>query len=63
MEAKVKKVKVNFKATNTLHCALNPNEFNRISTCKMAKEIWDKLKVTYEGTMQVYESKIAPLSN
>ena len=29
-EAKVKKVQVNFKAINTLHCALNPIEFNRI---------------------------------
>ena len=25
---KVKKVQVNFKAINTLHCALNPTEFN-----------------------------------
>ena len=49
-ESKVKKVQVNFKAINTLHCTLNPIEFNRISTCKTAKEIWDKLKVTHEGT-------------
>ena len=27
-ESKVKKVQVNFKAINTLHCALNPIEFN-----------------------------------
>ena len=47
-ELKVKKVQVNFKAINTLHCALNPNEFNRISMCKTPKEIWDKLKVTHE---------------
>ena len=47
-ESKVKRVQVNFKAINTLHCA---------------KEIWDKLKVTYEGTSQVKESKIALLSN
>ena len=30
---------------NTLHCALNPTKFNRISTCKSTKEIWDKLKI------------------
>ena len=53
----------NFKAINTLHCTLNPTEFNRISTCKIVKEIWDKLKVTHEGTSQVKESKIALLSN
>ena len=56
-------MQVNFKAINTLHCALNPTQFNRISTYKIAKEIWDKLKVTYERTSQVKESKIALLSN
>ena len=35
----VKKIQINFKAINTLHCALNPIEFNRISTCKTAKKI------------------------
>ena len=54
---------MNFKANNTLHCALNPTEFNRISTCKTAKEIWDKLKVTHKGTSQVKELKITLLSN
>ena len=62
-ELKIKKVQVNYKAINTLHCALNPTKFNRISTCKTAKEIWDKLKVTHEGTSQVKESKIVLLSN
>ena len=57
------KSKSNFKAINTLHCTLNPTEFNRISTCKTVKEIWDKLKVTHEGTSQVKESKIVFLSN
>ena len=41
----MKKIQLNFKAMNTLHCVLNPMEFNRISTCKSTKEIWDKLKV------------------
>ena len=59
----VKKIEINFKAINTLHCALNPTKFNRISMCKIAKEIWDKLRVTHEGTTQVKESKIALLSN
>ena len=62
-EVELKKVQMNFKAINTLHCSLNAIEFNRISTCKIAKEIWDKLKVTHEGTTQVKESKIAFLSN
>ncbi|XVF04604.1 hypothetical protein REPUB_Repub05bG0098600 [Reevesia pubescens] len=33
------KVQVNFKAINTLYCAFNLAEFNRISTCNNAKEI------------------------
>ena len=62
-EAEVRKVQVNFKAISTLHYTLNPIEFNLISTCKITKETWDKLKVTHEGTTQVKESKIALLSN
>ena len=62
-EWEVKKVQVNFKAINTLHCALNPTKFNRISMCKTTKEIWDRLKDTHKGTSQVKESKIALLSN
>ncbi|XVF34081.1 hypothetical protein REPUB_Repub18cG0026200 [Reevesia pubescens] len=37
------KVQVNFKAINTLYCALNLEKFNRISTCNNANEIWDKM--------------------
>ncbi|XP_021771739.1 uncharacterized protein LOC110735868 [Chenopodium quinoa] len=49
----------NYRAMNLLYCALDANEFNRVSTCKSAKEIWDKLVVTYEGTSQVKETKIS----
>ena len=49
-ESEMKKVQVSFKAINTLYCALNPTKFKRISTCKTAKEILDKLKVTHERT-------------
>ena len=41
-----------------LYCGLDANEYNRISACESAKEIWDKLVVTYEGTSQVRETKI-----
>ena len=61
--AEMKKIEINFKAINTLHCALNPTKFNRILTCKITKKIWDKLRVTHEGTTQVKKSKIALLSN
>ena len=49
---------LNAKAMNLLYCALSASEFNRIFTCSSAKEIWDRLEVTHEGTSQVKESKI-----
>lgn len=56
------KFNLNSKAMNALLCALDSNEFNRISTCKTAKEIWDKLAIVHEGTNQVKESKINMLT-
>ena len=37
---------------------MNGTEFNRVYSSTSAKEIWDKLVVTYEGTNQVNETKI-----
>ena len=37
-----KRMQLNAKAISVLYCALDPNEFNRISAYKSAKEIWDK---------------------
>ena len=53
-----KLIKMNANAMNILYCGLDPNEYNRISSCESAKEIWDKLEVTHEGTNQVKKSKI-----
>ncbi|GMI70664.1 hypothetical protein HRI_000735700 [Hibiscus trionum] len=33
-----------------------------MSSCKDAKEVWDKLEVTYEGTNEVNETKIGLLN-
>lgn len=52
---------LNVKAMNALICGLVPNEYNRVSTCATAHEIWEKLCVTHEGTPQVKESKISGL--
>ncbi|MBM1019740.1 hypothetical protein [Escherichia coli] len=54
----MKQCQQNAKALNALFCALSPTEFDRISSCTTAKEVWDKLEVTHEGTNQVKESKI-----
>ncbi|GAV64923.1 UBN2 domain-containing protein, partial [Cephalotus follicularis] len=54
-------LQLNSKAKHVLFCAIGPNEFNRISSCDSAKEMWDLLEVTYEGTNEVKESKISML--
>jgi hypothetical protein len=49
---------IDVKAMNTLYCALSISEFNRIISCKNARDIWNVVEVTYERTNQVKESKI-----
>ncbi|KAL5569300.1 hypothetical protein UlMin_025875 [Ulmus minor] len=56
-----KRISINARAMNTLFCALSMEEFNRIRSCKTAKDIWNTLEVTHEGTNQVKESKISML--
>ena len=37
---------------------VDTNEYNRIFACDTAKQIWNKLIVTYEGISQVWETKM-----
>ncbi|XP_059627033.1 uncharacterized protein LOC132269805 [Cornus florida] len=53
-----KLISLNAKAKVNLNYAISLSEYNRVSTCTTAKEIWDKLQITYEGISQVKESKI-----
>ncbi|MQM11525.1 hypothetical protein Taro_044433 [Colocasia esculenta] len=53
-----KKISLNYKAKSILCCALRKKEFNRISACKSAMEMWEKLRITYEGTDKVKETRI-----
>ncbi|GAV65756.1 UBN2 domain-containing protein [Cephalotus follicularis] len=52
---------MNAKAKHIVICAINSREFNRASSCNSAKEMWDRLEVTYEGTKQVKDAKISKL--
>ncbi|XP_028080574.1 uncharacterized protein LOC114282121 [Camellia sinensis] len=56
-----KDIQSNTKAVNMLYWALDATEFNKICTCIMAREIWDKLIVTHEGTTQVKEFRVSLL--
>ncbi|VFQ83896.1 unnamed protein product, partial [Cuscuta campestris] len=42
----IKKVENYAKAINMLYCAVNPDDYRKISCCSTAKEMWDKLEVT-----------------
>ncbi|VFQ59836.1 unnamed protein product [Cuscuta campestris] len=54
----IKKIENYAKAINMLYCAVNPDDYRKISCCTTAKEMWDKLEVMYKGTDQVREAKI-----
>nr|XP_016436170.1 PREDICTED: uncharacterized protein LOC107762337 [Nicotiana tabacum] len=52
----------NFKAKKILVCGIGPDEYNRISACESAKEIWESLQMVHERTTQVKQSKIDMLT-
>ncbi|GAV71868.1 UBN2 domain-containing protein, partial [Cephalotus follicularis] len=56
-----RRVQINAKAKHIIISAINSNDFNRILSCIFAKEIWDRLEVTYERTNQVKEAKVSML--
>ncbi|XP_070045767.1 uncharacterized protein [Nicotiana tomentosiformis] len=49
---------VNAKARNLLYNVISGEEYKKISSCDTAKEMWDKIEVTYEGTSKVKETHI-----
>jgi hypothetical protein len=48
----------NDKALHALCQALSPSEFAKISNCKSAKEAWQILETTYEGTKLIKSAKL-----
>ncbi|XP_057739987.1 uncharacterized protein LOC130957114 [Arachis stenosperma] len=57
-----KKVEFNAKAINLLNCAISFKEYRQVSRYTMAKEIWDKLQITHEGTIIVKKTRIDMLN-
>ena len=47
----------NSKALNVIYCGVSPDEFHRISHVTIAKEAWQILETTYEGTKKVKDIK------
>ncbi|VFQ73420.1 unnamed protein product [Cuscuta campestris] len=58
-----KKMELNAKAINIIYCGINADDYRKISRCETAKQMWEKLEITYEGTPQVREAKIDQLTH
>ena len=52
----------NSKALNAIFCGVSPDEFHRISKITVAKEAWEILETTYEGTKKVKDTKLQMLT-
>ena len=62
-EEEKKLVQYNLKAKNIITSALGMDEYFRVSNCKSAKDMWDTLQVTHEGTTDVKRSRINTLTH
>ena len=49
------------KALSAIFCGMSPDEFHRISHMTIAKEVWQILETTYEGTKKVKDTKLQML--
>ena len=52
----------NSKALNAIFCSVSPDKFHRISHITVAKEAWEILETTYEGTKKVKDTKLQMLT-
>ncbi|KAL4282462.1 hypothetical protein GQ457_16G014910 [Hibiscus cannabinus] len=57
-----RRMQVNDKALHMLFCALGPDMYSKMSSYTSAKEVWDTLETTHEGTNDVKETKIGLLN-
>ena len=52
----------NSKALNAIFCGISPDEFHMFSHVTIAKEMWQILETTYEGTKKVKDTKLQMLT-
>ncbi|KAL2327558.1 hypothetical protein Fmac_020985 [Flemingia macrophylla] len=53
---------LNSKARNAIMCALTEDEYTKVHSFKSAKQMWDTLALTYEGSTEVKHNKLSLLS-
>ena len=61
-DAKIKAANFNSRALNALFSMVTNEEFKKISSTEIAKEVWTILQTTYEGTETVKDSKLQRLT-
>ncbi|KAL1218238.1 hypothetical protein V5N11_000865 [Cardamine amara subsp. amara] len=59
----LKKDTSNAKALNAIYNAIDVGQFRMISSYKTAKEVWEALETTYEGTSKVKQTKLIMLKS
>ena len=47
---------------NAIFCGVSPDQFHKISHVTIAKEVWEILETTYEGTKKVKDTKLRMLT-
>ncbi|XP_075087726.1 uncharacterized protein LOC142169723 [Nicotiana tabacum] len=61
-DADRKAIEKNFRAKKIHVFGIRPDEYNRISACQSAKEIWEAFQTAHKGTTQIKQSKIDMLT-
>ena len=61
-DAKIKVANFNSRALNALFSTVTNEEFEKISSTETAKDAWNILQTTYEGTKVVKDSKFQRLT-
>ncbi|KAL1204607.1 hypothetical protein V5N11_004014 [Cardamine amara subsp. amara] len=59
----LKKDTSNAKALNAIYNAIDVGQFRMISSYKTAKEVWEAMEITYEGTSKVKQTKLIMLKS
>nr|KYP62146.1 hypothetical protein KK1_016671 [Cajanus cajan] len=53
---------LNSKVRNALMCALSKEEYTKVHSFKSAKQIWNTLALTYEGSLEVKCNRLSLLA-
>ena len=61
-ETKIKAANFNSRALNALFSAVTNEEFKKVSSTEIAKEVWTIPQTTYKGTKAVKDSKLQRLT-